>query len=130
MYSCENLEKLLVFSSIQSMVLRMKATAVLSAFPKPAWLNSMRILLWKNRAPIIDCICSDMVQSRCSLPVTEGDEVKMQIGNITAVRFRLPKAVGQHSLTNHRTKTYSFCPHFVRILSSVSQLRRALPQQL
>ena len=29
MYSCENLEKLLVFNSIQSMVLRMKATAVL-----------------------------------------------------------------------------------------------------
>ena len=29
MYSCENLEKLLVFNSIQSMVLRMKATTVL-----------------------------------------------------------------------------------------------------
>lgn len=84
-----------------------------------------------------------MVQARCPLPVTEGDEVKMQIGNITVVcckvlgahievdAERLPKAVGHSSITNHRTKTYSFCPHFVRImLSSVSQLRRALPQQL
>ena len=82
------------------MVLHMKGTSVL-CLPEASMAELYEnFFSEKNRARIIDCIRPDMVQSRCALPVTEGDEVKTQIGTITVVCCKLLGAhIGRRTLT-------------------------------